>query len=176
MAKYATEFELASYLQKDLDTASATQALTLATGEFVRRARRRWAATAETYTTTATYATSLALPYRSVTAVTSLRINGVVTAVDYTLRNGAIYRLNAFGDPAAWPPDEIAVDFTYGATVIPDDVKLAVLGCAGEIYDNPTGIVSETIDDYRIQYGGTPTAPGLDWRDVADYYRGLLIA
>lgn len=176
MAKYALEVELASYLQQDLDTASATQALTLATGEFTRRARRRWAATAETFTTTATYATALALPYRNVTAVTALKVNGVATAVDYTLRNGTVYRSLGFGDPYAWPADEVTVEFTYGLTTIPDDVKLGVLGCAAEMYENPTGMVSETIDDYRIQYGGNPVTPGRDWREVADYYRGLLIA
>lgn len=176
MAKYALETELASYLQKDLDTASATLALALATGEFVRRARRRWAATADTYTTTATYATSLALPFRDVTAITALKINGVSTAVDYTLRHDTVFRELGFGDPYTWPPQEITVEFTYGETTIPDDVKLAVLGCAGELYENPTGVVSETIDDYRIQYGATPIAPGRDWREVADYYRGLLVA
>jgi hypothetical protein len=176
MAKYALETELASYLQKDLDTASATQALTLATGEFVRRARRRWAATAASYLTTATYSTSLALPFRSVTAITALKINGVATAVDYTLRHDTVYRELGFGDPYTWPPQEITVELTYGETTIPDDVKLGVLGCGGEIYDNPTGIASETIDDDRIQYSGTPIAPGRDWREVADYYRGLLVA
>ena len=34
MALYATASELASYLQQDLDTASATLALTLASGAF----------------------------------------------------------------------------------------------------------------------------------------------
>jgi hypothetical protein len=176
MALYATASELASCLQKDLDTASATQALTLATGEFVRRARRRWAATAETYATTATYATSLPLPFRNVTAITSLKVNGVATSVDYSLRNGSIYRSAGFGNPAAWPPDEILVEFTHGLTTIPDDVRLAVLGCAAEMFENPIGMVSETIDDYRIQFAATSVTPGRDWREVADYYRGLLVA
>jgi hypothetical protein len=34
MAQYATASELASYLQKDLDTATAVQALTLASADF----------------------------------------------------------------------------------------------------------------------------------------------
>lgn len=176
MAQYATASELASYLQQDLDTASADQALTLATGEFTRRARKRWAATAETWTTDATFATRLTLPYRDVTAITAVKVNGVAVAVDYTLRNGVVYRDAGFGNPYAWPPDVVTVEFTYGLTTVPDEVKLAVLGCAAELYENPTGVASESVDDYTVKYNGTPVAPGRDWRDVADYYRGLLIA
>ncbi len=176
MAQYATASELASHLQKDLDTASANQALTLATGEFVRRARRRWASTAGSWTTPATHATSLVLPYRDVTSIAAVRINGVVAAVDYTLRNGRVYRPTGFGDPFASPPDEITVEFMYGRPAAPDDARLAVLVLAGGLYENPGGIVSETIDDYSVRYGGGATSPSIDWREVADYYRGLLVA
>jgi hypothetical protein len=178
MAMYATPSELASSLQKDLDTASATQALERASERFSRRARKRWTATAGTWKTTATYATRLAIPYRNITAITAIKVNGVAVPVDYTLRNGTVYRDLGFGDPYAWPADEVLFEFTYGLTTAPDDVKDAVLSMAGEIYEHPDGsAVSETIDDYSIKYDGRALQlSGRDWREVADHYRGILVA
>lgn len=176
MAMYATPSQLAGFLQADLDTYSATQALETATAEFVRRARRRWDSTAGSWSTTATFASSLLIPYRNVTAITAVKVNGVAIAVDYTLRNGSVYRDAGFGNPYASPPDQVTVEFMYGLSVVPDDVKLAVLGCAAELYNNVSGVSAETIDDYRVEFSGTPVTAGRDWREVADYYRGLLVA
>lgn len=173
---YATPTQLAGYLQSDLDTYSATLALETATAEFVRRARRRWDSTAGSWKTTATFYPSIEIPYRNVTAVTAVKVNGVAIAVDYTLRNGRVYRDAGFGNPYASPPDEITVEFTYGLSVVPDDVKLAVLGCAAELYNNVSGVSAETIDDYRVEFSGTRVTAGRGWREVADYYRGVLVA
>lgn len=175
---YATTSELAASLQKDLDTASATLALERASERFSRRARKRWASTAGSWTTTATYATKLPIPYRNVTSVTAVLVNGVTTAVDYTLRGGVLYRDAGFGDPYAWPADEVTIEFTYGLTEVPYDVKDAVLSLAGEIYEHPDpAAVSETIDDYSVKYDGRALQlSGRDWREVADHYRGILVA
>lgn len=178
MAMYATAAELASSLQKDLDTASANQALERASERFSRRARKRWAATAGTWTTTATYKTTMRIPYRNVTAVTAIKVNGVAVPVDYTLRGGVVYRDLGFGDPYAWPADEVVFEFTYGEAAAPWDVKDAVLSLAGELYEHPDpSAVAESIDDYSIRYDGKALElSGRDWREVADHYRGLLVA
>jgi hypothetical protein len=178
MQMYATPSELAGALQKDLDTYSATQAITRATERFIDRARRRWDSTAGSFTTSATYSTSIEIPFRNVTSVTAVRVNGVLQPVDYTLRLGRVWRDAGFGNPLASPPDEVLFEFMYGSTPVPGSVWDAVLSLSGSIYERPDpAIVSETIDDYRVQYDGNAIElSGRDWREVADYYRGLLVA
>jgi hypothetical protein len=178
MTMYASPEELASYLQKDLDSATATLALTTGTERFAQRANTRWAATTGTYLTSATYATRIQLPARHITAVTAVRVNGVTQAVDYALRFGAVYRQAGFGDPTAFPPDEVEFEYLYGYSAVPDDVKLGVLQLAGESYENPVGIVvSESIDDYTVRFDGKALAGAdRDWKEIADHYRGLLVA
>lgn len=178
MALYATASELASYLQKDLDTASATLVLTVASARFAREAETAWAATNVTYTDTVDGCSNVVLPYRPVTAVSAVRINGAVIT-GWTLRNGIIYRTAGFGYRYAYPPDEIAVDLTYGYTTVPDDVKGAVLEMAAQAYEIPVGaIVSESIDDWAVRYATTGGGIQLTTSAaaLAAGYRGLLVA
>lgn len=172
---YANESELASYLQQDLDTATATLALTTASATFSRAADVWFTATSVTWKATVAGATEIELPFNRVTAVSAVRVNGVVVT-GWTLVNGVLYRTAGFGTAWAWPPAALEVDVVHGEVTVPDDVKLAVLEIAGGIYSNPTGVVSESIDDYSVRYNGTPISPGRPWRDVAADYRGLLIA
>lgn len=179
MVQYATSSELAGALQKDLDTYSATQALERASEQFSARANTRWVSTAGTWTTTSTFSTNLLIPARNVTAITAVKVNGVAIAVDYTLRRNRVYRLAGFGNPYAWPPDEVTIEYTYGLTTVPKDVWDAVLSLAGDIYEHPDpGVASEQIDDYRTTfYTGIPiTLSGRHWTEVADRYAGLLVA
>jgi hypothetical protein len=178
MALYATASELASYLQKDLDTASATLVLTIASARFAREAETAFAATNVTYTDTADGCTDVVLPYRPVTAVSAVRINGA-TITGWSLRNGIIYRTAGFGYRYSSIPDEIAVDLTYGYTTVPDDVKGAVLEMAAQAYEVPVGaIISESIDDWAVRYA--TSAGGMQLTssaaDLAAGYRGALIA
>lgn len=176
MAMYASAAELASYLQKDLDTATATQALTLASGEFSSAAETWWAATTVTWTVDVDGSGVLEPPFKPITAVSAVRVNGT-PITGWSLRNNRVYRPAGFGYRFSWPPDYAEVDLTHGFTgTVPDDVKLSVLEIAAGIYENPTGIGSETIGSYTVRYNGTPILPGRPWREVAADYRGLLIA
>jgi hypothetical protein len=177
VAMYATPTELAGYLQQDLDTYSATQALTLSTAEFIREAETAFSPTTTTWTTVADGCTQIELPYNNVTAVSAVRINGV-TITGWTLRVGSIYRAAGFGSRYGWPPDQGDIDLTYGYTAVPDDVKLAVLEIASGTYEHPAGWVSETIDDYTVRYDPSKkiSPAGRPWQDVAAGYRGVLIA
>jgi hypothetical protein len=178
MALYASAAELASYLQKDLDTATATLVLESASARFAREAETAWTATNVTYTDTVDGSTTIVLPYRPVVAVSEVRINGVAIT-GWTLRNGVLYRTAGFGYVHAWPPDEVGVDLTYGYATVTDDVRGAVLEMAAQAYEIPVGaLISETIDDWAVRYattgGGvqlTPSAAAL-----AAGYRGALIA
>ena len=175
MAMYATASELASYLQQDLDTASATQALTLASGDFSRAADTWWTPTSVTWTTDVDGCTVLEPPFYPITAVSAVRVNGLAVT-GWSLRNGKLYRSAGFGARSSWPPDYAEVDLTHGYTAATDDVKLSVLEIAAGLYENPTGAASESIDDYAVKYNGTPIAPGRPWREVAADYRGIAVA
>jgi glucan biosynthesis protein len=178
MALYATPAELASYLQQDLDTATATLVLTVASGQFSLYADTQFASTAATWTTLGTPFMNLVLPFRPVIAVQAVRISGV-TVNGYTLIRNILYRPAGFGFPFATPPDAVQVDLTYGFTAVPDDVKAAVLDMAAQAYTVPVGaVIAENIDDYAVRYanaaGGVQLTPFA--RDLAAFYRGTLAA
>lgn len=154
MAQYATATELAGYLHKDLDTYSANQALTLVSAEFARVAGVPFTPTTLTYTTTGKSSTTLTLPYRQVTAVSEVRLNGVVIT-GVTLYGGRyLYRALGFGDANAVPSDTIDIDLIYGFATAPDDVKAGVLESAALVYESPLPIRSETIGATSITYAG----------------------
>jgi hypothetical protein len=177
VAQYATAAELASYLQQDLDTSTAVQALTLASAEFIGASDTVFTATTTTWSTLIKYyCTRVDLPFNPVTAVSAVRLNGVALTGS-TLRQNALYRISGFGSGHAFPPDLLEVDLTYGYTTVFDDVKKAVLEIAAGMYSNPTTVQSESIDDYTVRYvPGTEITPGRPWRDVAADYRGLILA
>lgn len=175
---YATPTELAGLLQKDLDTYSATQVLTLASGVFSQAADVWWSPQSVTYTRVGTRLTALPLPFLPVTAVSAVRINGVAVT-DFTLIDGVLYRANGFGISWAIPPDKLEIDLTHGYTSVPDDVKAAVLETAAQAYDIPvSAVVAESIDDFAIRYA--TTGGGLQLTksaaDLAASYRGALVA
>jgi hypothetical protein len=177
MAQYATATELAGYLQQDLDTYTATQALTLGTAEFIRAADTVFSATTTTWSSIVDGCTNLRLPFNDVTAVSAVRVNGVAIT-GWSLRIDVLYRAAGFGRYCMFPPDQADVDLTYGYTSVPDDVKLAVLEIAAGVYDHPTSEISEQIDDYTVRYDPSKkiSPAGRPWQDVAASYRGLLIA
>lgn len=178
MVQYATATELAGYLQQDLDTYTATQVLTLASGQFSQAACTWFASTSATYTTTGTPCVSIPLPFRPVTAVSAVRINNVAIT-GFTLVKNTVYRAAGFGTSCAIPPDEVEIDLTHGYATVPDDVKAAVLETAAAAYSVPvSAVIGETIDDYSIRYsaagGGVQLTSAA--RNLAEQYRGSLIA
>ena len=178
MVQYATASELAGYLQQDVDTYTANQALTLASSQFSQAACTWFAATSATYTTLGTPSVSIRLPFQPVTAVSAVRINGS-TVTGYTLIKDTLYRASGFGTSCAIPPDKVEIDLTYGYTSVPDDVKAAVIETAAAAYSVPvSAVTSEAIDDYQVRYsaagGGVQlTASALK---LAEQYRGTLAA
>jgi hypothetical protein len=177
MVQYATAVELAGFLQKDLDTYSANQVLTLASAMFSLEADTWFAPTTATYTTLGTFHRCIHLPFRPVISVTQVRINGVVIT-DWTLIKRTVWRAVGFGNPWNMPPDQVDFDLTHGTSSVPDDVKAQVLDLAGQAYEIPVAaVVSESIDDYAVKYA---TGGGLQLtssaRDLAQMYRGTLAA
>lgn len=180
MALYATPTELASYLQQDVDTSTATLVLTIASGQFSLAADTQFQSTAATYTAFGTWYTNIVLPFRPIIAVQAVRISGV-TVTGYTLVRNVLYRAAGFGlgtQYYAAPPDSVQVDLTHGYTAVPDDVKAAVLDMAAQAYTVPVAaLIQESIDDYAVRYtnaGGAQLTPYA--QSVAALYRGTLVA
>jgi hypothetical protein len=178
---YATVAELASFLKQDVDTSTATLALTISSSLFALRARTRFEANTTTYAVPSTDGTAnyrIELPHTPVISVSQVRINGAAIT-DYTLINNTLYRLLGFGFQWAFPPDLIEVDYSYGYTTVPDDVKGAVLETAGAAYMGPDlTTAAEMIDDYSIKMapntGGIQLSPAA--QALADFYAGVLVA
>lgn len=178
MVQYALDTELASYLQKDLDSASAALVLQVASAEFSRVADTMWASTSVTWTTLGHGWTVLEPPFKPITAVAEVRVNGAVIT-GWSLVAGKLYRQSGFGVGGNFPPDEVEVDLTHGYTSASDDVKGAVLETAAQAYEVPVGaVVSESIDDYAVKYATTGGGIQLtkSAADLAAGYRGPLIA
>jgi hypothetical protein len=179
---YATASDLASYLQKDLDTATATLAITVSSGMFSARAATMFAPTTVTYQVEVAGCRDLRLPYRPVISVQAVRVIGLAgttTITDYTRIKTVLYRLIGFGVWGRFPPDMAEVDLTYGYATCPDDVKGAVLESAGMAYEHPdAALIAEAIDDYSIKTAATLSGFQLSRvaQDLADLYRGVLVA
>jgi hypothetical protein len=181
MAMYATEAELASYLKQDVDTSTATLALTIASDLFADRANTRFEVNTATYSVPSTDGTAnyrIHLPHTPVVAVSAVRINGVAIT-DFTLIGDTLYRLVGFGYQWAFPPDLVEVDYSHGKATVPDKVKGAVLETAGAIYSSPDiTVAAELIDDYSAKFapnaGGFQLSPSA--QSLADWYRGVLVA
>lgn len=107
----------------------------------------------------------LSLPGQPVTAVSSVLLDGA-PVTNYRLRSGALWRACGW-QSACGEPSEVTVTMTHGLAEVPADIVglVASLAAAGinaarEGYEAKTGIVSESIDDYRVQYetGSAATA------------------
>lgn len=159
----ASPEDLAAFLQKDLDTASATLAIEAATGLIQAAAGQRIIQVVddEVVLDLDQYDCDLwlDLPEGPVTAVDSVLV--AATAVtDYTvqLSRGRLYRAYGWRSatlPSYAAPSTVTVTYTHG---LPDgDQRLQAarswaLALASVAYDNPNGATSEQIDDYAVRY------------------------
>jgi hypothetical protein len=163
VADLFTLSELASYLQRDLDTASAT--LAQAGAQSLVRGYLQQDVNTQTYTGALLPIDAhgdywgVYLPQRPVTAVTSVSVSGTT----YTLGTG--YAWNGFSQwvlladktftTAQFSDDPVAViTYTAGYATVPDPIKIVALSVAARLYDNPRGIRQESIDDYSFTRGG----------------------
>jgi hypothetical protein len=152
---FATATDLATYLEQDsVDTASATQALELATGAVQDYCG--WRILAETTTATLMpYGSVVTLPSTHVTAITSVTEGGFAVPPSgyWWLPSGLITRYSSigvmYGYEMAWRFPPVVVTFTHGyaPAAIPQTIKGVTLASAARVYDNPTGLRSESAGD-----------------------------
>jgi hypothetical protein len=149
---FATATDLATYLEQDsVDTASATQALELATGAV--QTYCGWRILAETVTglSLAPIGNLVALPTAYLTAVASVTEAGVpVSALGFGWTTSGLLSRFTFGGLSAVPwRFPVVVTFTHGyaPAAIPQTIKGVTLAAAARVYDNPTGLRSESAGD-----------------------------
>lgn len=164
----ATPEQLASYLQQDLDTASATLALELATGVVQAAAGQRIVLvedeTVVLYLDAVDGGSWLYLPEVPVVSVGAVLV-GALTVSDATAdpSRGRLYR------PCGWraserstlaAPSTATVTYTHGYESTDPRLQFArsvVLSLAATAYGNATGAVAEQIDDYQVRYEAATT-------------------
>jgi hypothetical protein len=178
VAALATPSDLASWLQKDLDTATATLALAVASDRI--RDHVGWSITQETgavFTLDGTGTNSLWLPTQLLTAVTSVVENGitltVVTQFDWTTYGRLIRQYRCWTDKMRSVVATITHGYAPGAAEL-DNAKGVCLSLAARVYDNPTALRSYTVGGVSETYAGSAEAlsPGLsddEKRDLVPY-------
>lgn len=180
---YCTVADLQSFMKQTVDTNIATLAIQVCSELFAKRAHTRFESTSTTYSQPGTNAFEIVLPFQPLIAVSAVRIttfgSAPLTVTDFSVIGPAVYRRLGFGRWWAFPPDLVEIDYTHGYTVVPDDVKGAVLESAAMAYDNPDpGITAESIDDYSLKtnpnMGGVMLSPSATI--LADFYAGALVA
>lgn len=161
--------ELASYLQEDVDTATATLAIEIATGLVQAATSQRLIYVADDPFTLYVdeYDTSqwLELPQLPVTAFGTIAIGPTaVSDVTADLSRGRLFRRTGWRSVALYPwnqPSTVTGIYSHGYQ--PGDRLLQLarsvcLAIAAAAYGNPTGATREQIDDYAIQYTEAATA------------------
>lgn len=159
-----TPAELASHLQTDVDTSSATQAIEVATGVVQAAAGQRIVRVVDDVVVldldeidSGRY---LNLPEWPVTAVGTVLV-GATTVTDAVaqLSRGRLYRASGWRSVSLYPyasPSTATVTYTHGLAAGDQRLQLArsvALNLAAAVYTNPaSGVVREQIDDYAVQY------------------------
>lgn len=165
MGDFVSAAQLATFLQADVDTASANSAIDDAEA-LVRTFCRQTLSQASS--TDALLAVSVAdgaafidLPECPVSAVSSVQVNGTAyTAdVDYQWPGGQRIYLSHVASPAASfaVMDTATVSYAHGfasGTSAFESVAAVVRSVAGRIYDNPRGMRQESVEGYTYIRGG----------------------
>lgn len=161
--------ELASYLQEDVDTATATLAIEIATGLVQAATSQRLVQVVDDqaviYLDQFDTNHYLELPEAPVTAVTAVAV-GATPVTDWTadLSRGRLYRLwgwRARYVYPVWAPTTVTVTYTHGYPPGDRNLELAravTLVAAAAAYSNPGAAVREQIDDYAVQYAAIVSA------------------
>lgn len=180
--------ELASYVQSDLDLATAELLIETATGVVQAAAGQSLiAGEHELFLPAGPISRWLVLPERPVTTIFEVTADGTdVTGwsllTDAATGQGRLYRAVGWWSTVVSPtvdlPPQIKV--TYQAGYALEDSRLgparaAVLRLAGERWSSSGGspVTGESIDDYRVQYAasGDATAGSLSAADRRELHR-----
>lgn len=150
MTPFVTVDEFAGYLQRDVDTYTATVALTGVSG--LVREFCGWPITrSETvHRVSGTGASIVSLPTLRLNSLIRVEVDGAELAPDaYTFSTeGQLYR------PAGWPAGfaNLTVEMDHGYDVTPDAVRLVVCALSARVYSNPEGLAGKSSGDGSRSY------------------------
>jgi hypothetical protein len=162
----ATPSDLASLVQADVDTASATLAIEVSTAVVQAVIGHRIVqVTDEAITVYGGTDRFLALPGAPVTAVASVTYNGSAltqgtASGTWRLAPDGIWRDLGWTE-CAWEPSPVAVVYSYGYAPGAQELQLGrgvALSIGRGLFVNPSGVVREQIDDYAVAYAEADAA------------------
>lgn len=173
----ATPSDLASLLQKDVDTASATLAVEVCTAvvQAAVDGQRIVLVTGDVDTVAGVTEQWLRLPQFPVVSVSSVQLDGATLTAGapgsgtttYRLINDRLYR-GCGWQTYCGEPSTVGFTYTHGYATGRQELQLgrgAVLSLARGLFENPSGVTSEKIDDYAVAYAAAEAAleaaPGL---------------
>ena len=155
--------ELASHLQQDVDTSSATLARTSAqnlvlthTGQLIESgtSTRARLPIQEGLPNAARlgWSQGVELPQRPATAVTEIYANNVLLDADDWVWDG--FQTVGLGGLLTGILS-VEVTYSHGLTTLPTGVKTCALMAAGRLYRNPDQLQQQTVSDYSVSFVGT---------------------
>lgn len=162
----ATDEDLASLLQRDIDTASAVLALEVSTAVVQAAAGQRIVrATSTDRIVWGGADRVLLLPERPVIEVASVTYGGSVLeegteSGTWRLAPGGIWRDLGWTE-CAGEPSPVTVTWTHGYLSTDQEIQLGrgvALGLARGLFTNPDGVAREQIDDYAVAYAEAQAA------------------
>jgi hypothetical protein len=162
----ATPADLASLLQRDVDTASATLALEVCTAVVQAAARQRIVrATTTDETVWGGTGRVLVLPQRPVVSVASVTYGGSAltqgtASGTWRIAPDGIWRDIGWTE-CAGEPSPVLVTWTHGYLTTDQGIQLGrgfTLSLARGLFTNPDGTVREQIDDYAVAYAEAEAA------------------
>lgn len=174
----ATPEDLASALQRELDTASAILAIEVATAviQVACGGRRIVRVVDDTEEVWGGSDNLLRLRNAPIVSVSSVTYAG--SALTQGTASGT-WRLARFGiwrdlgwTECSWEPSPVTVVYTHGYATGSQELQLArgvALSIARGLFENPTGATREQIDDYSVAYAEAAAA-----LDAAASLKGLL--
>jgi hypothetical protein len=166
----ATPSDLASLLQQDVDTATATLVVEACTAVVQAAAdgQRIIQVVADMDTVIGTTERWLRLPQWPVTAVSAVTLDGVTLAAGAPGSGLSTYRLvgNRLWRGQGWQtycgePSTVGFTYTHGYATGRQELQLgrgSVLSLGRGLFDNPSGAASEKIDDYAVTYAAAEAA------------------
>jgi hypothetical protein len=161
--RLVTDVELATFLQKDIDTATAWLLIELATGKVQEAAGQRLVAATSTFVIDVPWGDCgpwLPLPQLPVRSVSSVLIDGVAST-DWFLRSQQLWRLDGWSVSSS-APSQVTVAATHGYLAGAQALEPArgyVFDLCALPYETAgSPVQSEQIDDYRVTYAEADAA------------------
>jgi hypothetical protein len=166
----ASPSDLASLLQKDVDTATATLVIEACTAVVQAAAdgQRIVQVTNETDSVIGTLSPWLRLTQWPVTAVSAVTLDGVSLTVGVPGSGSTTYRLvgNRLWRQCGWQtycgePSTVGFTYTHGYASGRQELQFGrgvVLSLGRGLFENPSGVASEKIDDYAVAYAAAEAA------------------